>query len=93
MAYARVVTFEGVSEEAANAIQQEINQGERPDDIPATEIMVLADTGSGKVQIITFYDSEEDYQRGDQTLQGMSPPEGMNRTSVGKYEVTVRRTA
>jgi hypothetical protein len=74
MAYARVVNFDGVSQDAANEIRQEISQGERPDDIPATEIMVLADAEGGKLQIITFYNTEEDYQRGDQTLQGMNPP-------------------
>jgi hypothetical protein len=93
MAYARVVTFEGVSQDAANEIRQEISQGERPEGIPATEILVLADSAGGKLQVITFYDTEDDYRQGDQTLQGMSPPQGMNRASVEKYEVTVRRTA
>jgi hypothetical protein len=92
VAYARVVTFEGVSPDAVNEIRQEISQGERPEGIPATEILVLAGE-SGKVQITTFYDTEDDYRQGDQTLQDMSPPEGLNRASVEKFEVAVRRTA
>ena len=42
MAIARVVTFDGVDSDRIQQMQQEMNEGERPDDIPATEIIVLS---------------------------------------------------
>ena len=92
MAYARVATFENVPPEALEEITKEIREGERPEGLPATEIVVLADRDGGKLQAITFYDSEDDYRQGDQTLRTMSPPGAMGAASVAKYEVAVRRS-
>ena len=43
MAIARVVEFEGVSRERMDEMNREMEGGERPDDVPATEIIVLHD--------------------------------------------------
>jgi hypothetical protein len=92
MAYARVASFENVPSEALEEITKEIRDGERPENLPATEILVLADREGGKMQAITFYDSEDDYRQGDQTLRAMSPPGAMGAASVARYEVAVRRS-
>jgi hypothetical protein len=92
MAYARVASFENVPQEALEEITSQIRDGERPENLPATEVIVLADRESGKMQAITLFDSEEDYRRGDETLRAMNPPGAMGAASVGKYEVAVRRS-
>jgi hypothetical protein len=92
MAYARVASFENVPPEALQEITKEIREGERPENLPATEILVLADREGGKLQAITFYDSEDDYRQGDETLKAMSPPGSMGGATVAKYEVAVRRS-
>ena len=92
MAYARVASFENVPTEALEEITKEIRDGERPENLPATEIIVLADPGGGKMQAITFFDSEDDYRQGDETLRAMNPPGAMGAASITKYEVAVRRS-
>jgi hypothetical protein len=92
MAYARVASFENVPQEALEEITSQIRDGERPENLPATEIIVLADREGGKMQAITFFDSEDDYRQGDEALRAMSPPGGMGSASVAKYEVAVRRS-
>ena len=92
MAYARIASFENVPAEALEEITKEIREGERPENLPATEIVVLADRDGGKMQVITLFDSEDDYRQGDETLRAMSPPGSMGSASVAKYEVAVRRS-
>jgi hypothetical protein len=92
MAYARVASFENVPQEALEEITSQIRDGERPENLPATEIIVLADREGGKMQAITFFDSEDDYRQGDEALRAMSPPGAMGAASVAKYEVAVRRS-
>jgi hypothetical protein len=92
MAYARVASFENVPHEALDEITSQIRDGERPENLPATEVLVLTDRESGKMQAITFFDSEEDYRQGDETLRAMSPPGAMGAASVARYEVAVRRS-
>jgi hypothetical protein len=91
MALARVVTFEGVSKARMEQMQQEMEGGERPEDIPATEFIVLHDADGEKSLAILFFDSEEDYRRGDETLNAMPAADTPGRrTSVTKYDVAVR---
>ena len=92
MAYARVATFQNVPPEALDEITKEIREAELPEGLPATEVIVLADREGGKLQAITFFDSEDDYRQGDQTLRAMNPPSGMGSASIEKYEVAVRRS-
>jgi hypothetical protein len=92
MALARVVSFGGVGKERVEEMKQQMNQG-RPDDIPATEIVMLYDAEAEKAVVVVFFDNEEDYNRADATLSAMPADETPGqRTSVGKYEVAVRAT-
>ncbi len=91
MALARVVSFEGVDSNRMAEMKQQIEQGERPDDIPASEIMILHDREAEKSLAIVLFETEDDYRQGDETLSSMDPPgDGMgNRASVTKFEVAV----
>ena len=44
MALARVVSFDEVGEERIDKLRREIEEGERPEGIPATEIVEVAET-------------------------------------------------
>jgi hypothetical protein len=94
MAYARVVTFDGVNSERMAQLAQQVNEDERPDDIPATEIVILHDAGAEKAVAILFFDTEDDYRKGDATLNAMDTSETPGeRSSVTKYDVAVKRSA
>ncbi len=91
MALARVVAFEGVDSERIAQMRQEMEQGERPDDVPATEIIVLHDPESSKSLAIVFFENQEDYARGDAALNAMPATDTPGqRTSVTKYDVAMR---
>jgi hypothetical protein len=93
MALARVVTFEGVGKDRMDQMRQEIEGGRRPDDIPASEILILHDAEGEKSLAILFFDNEEDYRRGHETLDAMPAGDTPGRrTSVTKYDVAVRMT-
>ena len=93
MALARVVSFDRVSQERVEEMKQRMNEG-RPDDVPATEIVLLYDAGAEQATVILFFDNEDDYNRGDATLSAMPADDTPGqRTSVGRYEVAVRATA
>ena len=93
MALARVVSFEGVSSDRMEQMKREMEAGERPDEIPATELVVLHDPDAEKSLVVLFFDNEEDYRRGDEFLSAMPAGDTPGRrTSVSKYEVAVRRT-
>jgi hypothetical protein len=94
MAFARVVTFEGVNKERMDELKREMDEGGRPDDVPATEILVLHDADAEKSLVILFFDSDEDYRRGDDALNAMPAGDTPGRrTSVARYEVASRMTA
>ena len=91
MAFARVVTFEGVSAERMASMDAEMREGGRPEDVPASEIVVLHDPDAEKSLVIVFFETEEDYRRGDEALNAMSVGDTPGRrTSVTKYEVAAR---
>jgi hypothetical protein len=94
VAFARVVAFEGVSKERMDEQNREMEQqGGRPEDVPAQEIVVLHDPDTEKALVILFFDSEDDYRRGDETLNAMPSEETPGkRTSVTKYQVVARMT-
>ena len=92
MALARVVSFDGVSQERVEEMKAQMNEG-RPDEIPASEIVMLYDADAQKAVVVLFFDNEEDYSRADAALSAMPADETPGqRTSVGKYEVAVRAT-
>jgi hypothetical protein len=91
MALARVVSFEGVSKDRMDEMSREIEQGERPADIPASEIVVLHDPDTDKSLVVLFFENEDDYRRGDETLNAMPAGDTPGqRTSVSKYNVAMR---
>jgi hypothetical protein len=91
MALARVVTFEGVSKDRMEEMKREMNQGERPEGVPATEILVLHDAEADKSLVVVFFENEDDYRRGDETLSAMPAGDTPGqRTSVSKYDVAFR---
>jgi hypothetical protein len=94
MAVARVVAFNGVTKARAEELEREMREGERPDDVPATEIVMLHDPEAETSLVILFFDSEDDYRRGDEVLSAMSADDTPGkRTSVTKYDVAARVTA
>jgi hypothetical protein len=93
MALARVVTFDGVSSDRVEEMKREMQEGDRPGDLPATEIIVLHDAEAERSVVIVFFDSEDDYRRGDEVLSAMPAGDTPGqRTSVTKYDVPIRMT-
>ena len=91
MAFARVVTFDGVSQERMDELNSRMESGEPPEGMPDAELLVLHDPDSEKSIAIVIFDNEDDYKKGDEILGGM--PSGDtpgNRTSVTKYNVATR---
>lgn len=93
MALARVVTFEGVSKDRMEEMKREMSDGAPPEGLPATELLVLHDPEAEKSLVVVFFESEDDYARGDEILNAM-PAEDTpgRRTSVARYEVATRMT-
>lgn len=91
MALARVVAFDGVDSERMAQMRQEMEQGDRPAEIPSTEVIILHDPGNAKSLAIVFFDNEEDYAKGDAALNAMPASDTPGqRTSVTKYDVAIR---
>jgi hypothetical protein len=93
--YARVATFKGGDGAKAAA---EINarneaEGGPPPGLPAKKLLILKDAEGEKTLAITFFESEEGYREGNETLNTMSPPSGANsmgeRAGVEKFEVVL----
>jgi hypothetical protein len=98
--YARVVRWEGANAESLERTASEIraqaeSQEGPPEGVPAKGLLILNDGESGRSLGISFFETEEDYREGDETLNSMSPPdEGFGRrVSVEKYEVAVQLEA
>jgi hypothetical protein len=93
--YARVVRFEGAQanalEQSASQIRSEADSGP-PEGVPAKEFLLLTDKEGGRALGVMLFETDDDYNQGDQTLNDMSPPgEGMGRrVAVEKYEVAAR---
>jgi len=91
MAIARVVTFEGVSKDRMEEMKREMAEGDQPEGFPATEVVVLHDAEAEKSLVILYFESEDDYRRGDEMLNAMPADETPGRrTSVTRYDVAVR---
>lgn len=96
--YARVARWEGASPEAldqsAAGIRADAESGP-PEGLPAKKLILLHDKEGGRSMAITLFETEDDYRRGDETLNSMSPPgEGMGqRVGVDKYEVAIELDA
>jgi hypothetical protein len=91
MSYARVVAFEGVNKERIEQMKQEMSGDGPPEDIPASEFMLLHDPENDRSLAVLFFENEDDYRRGDATLDAMPAGDTPGRrTSVTKYDVAVR---
>jgi hypothetical protein len=92
MSLARVVSFDGVSSDRMAEMQKEMEgNSERPENVPAKEIVVLHDPESDKSLVILFFENEDDYRLGDETLSAMPATDTPGkRTSVTKYRVAFR---
>jgi hypothetical protein len=94
MTLARVVTFEGVDDARIAQLKQNVESGERPENLPATELIILHEPGSQKSMAIMFFENEADYQQGHEVMDAMPADDTPGkRTSVTKYEVAVRATS
>ena len=91
MALARVVSFDGVSRDRVREMEGEMRDSEPPEGLPAKEIIVLHDAEAQKSLVLLFFESEEDYQRGDEVLSAMPTGDTPGRrTAVAKYDVAIR---
>ena len=91
MALARVVTFEGVSKDRVEEMKRETSGQERPDNLPASEMLMLHDPESERSLVVVFFENEDDYRLGDETLSAMPAGDTPGRrTSVAKYDVAIR---
>jgi hypothetical protein len=94
MPLARVVSFDGVSSDRMAEMQREMqDNSNRPENVPAKEIVVLHDPEAEKSLVILFFENENDHRRGDETLSAMPAGDTPGqRTSVTKYQVAFRMT-
>jgi hypothetical protein len=93
MTLARVVSFEGVGKERIEELEREMRDGEQPEGLPATEFIVLHDPDAEESLAILFFENEDDYRRGDDTLNAMPAGDTPGRrVSVTKYNVAIRMT-
>ena len=91
MALARVVAFDGVTQDRLEEMRGRMGGGEPPEGLPAKEIIVLHDPDGEKSLVILFFDTDDDYRSGDETLNAMPGGDTPGqRTSVTKYDVAIR---
>jgi hypothetical protein len=91
MAVARVVSFDGVTRDRIREMESEMQGSEPPEGLPAKEIIVLHDADAEKSVVIVFFDSEEDYRRGDEILSAMPAGDTPGRrTAIARYDVAIR---
>jgi hypothetical protein len=94
MALARLVVFDGVTKDRMQEMKREMEGQERPEGVPATEIIVLHDADADRSLAILFFESEDDYVTGDAALNAMPTADTPGqRTSVTKYDVVARMVA
>jgi hypothetical protein len=91
MALARVVTFDGVGSDRMAEMRREIEGGEPPEGMPASEILMLHDPDADQAVAIVIFDNEADYQKGHEILDAMPASDTPGqRTSVKKYDIPMR---
>ena len=71
MALARVVTFDGVDKDRIAEMKREMEGSERPEGVPASEIIILHDPEADKSVAIVFFASADDYKVAAATLDAM----------------------
>ena len=87
------MSFEGVGTDRIEALKREMQEGEQPEGLPATEFILLHEPEAEKSLAIVFFENEDDYRRGDETLNAMPAGDTPGRrTEVAKYDVAIRMT-
>lgn len=93
MAFARVVTFEGVGRDRIEEMRESMEGEDPPEGLPAKEMVVLHDAEAERSVVIVFFDTDEDYRQGDAVLSAMPAGDTPGRrVSVERYEVPIRVT-
>jgi hypothetical protein len=93
MALARVVEFDGVSQQRVDEMKQRLQGGNPPEGLPPMELVWLHDGDSQKSLVIQFFDSEQDLERAAAVLEAMPADETPgHRTSVTTYDVAHRQS-
>lgn len=93
MALARVVSFEGVDSDRIAKLTSDIEGGEQPEGMNATEMLLLHDPDNDGALAILFFENEDDYRKGDEILGAMPTGDTPGRrTGVTKYQVATRMT-
>ena len=91
MAFARVVTFEGVDQARMDELNREMQDGQPPEGFPSAEMLVLHDPDAEESLVVVIFETEDDYKRGDEVLNAMPTGDTPGqRTSVTKYQVSFR---
>ena len=90
--YARVAQWEGADADQLRASAEELNSRAAegpPEGVPSVGFTLLIDPDNGRAMGIGLFETEDDYNKGHETLESMSPPgDGFGkRVSVDKYEV------
>lgn len=93
MALARVVSFERVTKDRIEELKREVQDGQQPEGLNPTEMIMLHDPDAETSLVILFFDNEDDYRSGDAVLNAMPAGDTPGRrSSVGKYDVAMRMT-
>ena len=91
MAVARVVTFDGVTKDRMEQMNREMSDGAPPEGFPPAEIIVLHDAEAEKSLVVVIFETEDDYNRGDEMLNAMPAGDTPGkRTSVTRHDVAHR---
>jgi hypothetical protein len=91
MAVARAVTFDGVSRQRMQELNQQMESGDPPEGFPSSELIVLHDPDAEKSLVLIVFENEDDYRKGDEILNAMPASDTPGtRTSVTKYDVAMR---
>ena len=91
MALARVVTFDGVTKDRMDQMNREMSDGAPPEGFPPAEIIVLHDAEAEKSLVVVIFETEDDYNRGDEMLNAMPAGDTPGkRTSVTRHDVAHR---
>jgi hypothetical protein len=94
MTLARVVTFDGVTKDRMDELDRQVREGEPPEGMPSSELIVLHDPETEKSLVLVLFESEDDYKKGDEILSAMPAPDTPGqRTSVTKYNVATRMSS
>lgn len=92
--YARVTRWEGGDADAIRESAKEMADSAEsgpPEGVPAKGFTYLIDPDNGLALAIGLFETEEDRQKGHETLEAMSPSrdDAGKRASVEMYEVAI----